>query len=220
MKKQHKSSLRLSFLVASLFLLLVMAGCAGVTSSSLPNNDSGASPIVITPPNNDSAASPIVITPPSTEATPTTTAELQTYTCPYFAVSYPDPWEVMIGRSNQVELTGAGKGSFDVNVYTDNSTTAEERLANILLAKQNENNNYQVVNVQPAITIGGQSWKQVTWTGTNRSSGLDFKGREAIAIYNGIQYVISYSTLASDFDNWDLKYFQVMQQSFTFKNQA
>ncbi len=65
MKKQSKLSLRLSFFVASLFLFLMMAGCTGVTSSSLPTSDAGASPIVVTPTltNNNGAASPIVVTP-------------------------------------------------------------------------------------------------------------------------------------------------------------
>jgi hypothetical protein len=78
MKKQYKLSLRLSFFVASLFLFLMMAGCTGVTPSSLPTSDAGASPIVVTPtlPNNDGAASPIVVTPtaPAPSTTPTPSA--------------------------------------------------------------------------------------------------------------------------------------------------
>lgn len=225
MQKQRALFLRLSILTLSLFLLLAMTGCTGVSTTSLPTSDAGASPIVITPPADGSTSTPSTTaetptTVPATEATSTPPAGLQTYTCSFFSVSYPDPWQVSIGRSNQVELSGPGKGGFSVYVYPDDSKTTEEHLADILLAHQNENNNFLVTNVQAAITIGGQSWKQVTWTGTNSSSGLAFKGRDAITTYNGVQYVISYSTLASDFDNWDLQYFQVMQQSFTFKTGA
>jgi hypothetical protein len=198
--KSKPISLYLSVLVLGVFLVLFMTGCSGITT--LPTQNPSATSTTSTP----------------AHTTPTT--NLQTYTCDLFQVSYPDPWQVMIGRSNQVELGGLSKSTFDIIAQSDTSKTAEEALAHILLTMNDEYTHFQPVDVQPAATIGGQNWRQVTWTGTNKSSDLDFKGRETVINYNGHQYIMSYSALASDFDQNDKQYFQIIQQSFAFKPAA
>ena len=116
-----------------------------------------------------------------------------------------------------VELGGVNKSVLYIDAQSATSQSAEQELATIIQARQNENTNFQPVDLQPSITIGGQSWRQVTWTGTNKSSGLSFKGREEVVNYNGHLYSISYYALASDFDQNYTHYFQVMEQSFAFK---
>lgn len=224
MKDKPKFSAYFSIVTLGLFLVVLLTGCSGTsTLTGTPPSVGNATPTTPSVENTIPTAPSVVnVTPtaPSTDTTPTTTtstAKLQTYTCDLFQVNYPDPWQVMIGRSNQVELGGVNKSSFDINAQSDTSQSAEQELATIIQATQNEYTNFQPVDLQPSITIGGQSWRQVTWTGTNKSSGLSFKGRDEVVNYNGNLYIISYYALASDFDQNNTQYFQVMEQSFAFK---
>jgi hypothetical protein len=203
------------------FLVVLITGCSGTTTLPAPSQETpsatNATPTtastVATTPTTSSVET--TATTASTRTTPT--SNVQTYACDLFQVSYPNPWQVMIGRSNQVQLGGGNKANFDILARSDTSKTAEQELAAILLAQKDEYTNFQTVDVQPAVSIGGQSWRQVTWIGKNKSSGLDFKGREAVINSNGHQYILDYYSLTSDFDQNDLQSFQGMQQSFTFK---
>jgi hypothetical protein len=224
MKNKPTFSASLSIAALGLFLVALMTGCSGTstltgTSPSVGNATPTTSSVANTAPT---ALSEVNVTPttPSTDTTPTTTtstAKLQTYTCDFFQVNYPDPWQVMIGRSNQVELGGTNKSSLDITAQPNTSQSAEQEITTIIQARQNEYTNFQPVDLQPSITIGGQSWRQVTWTGTNKSSGLSFKGRDDVVNYNGRLYIISYYALVSDFDQNNTQYFQVIEQSFAFK---
>ncbi|WP_220201186.1 hypothetical protein [Reticulibacter mediterranei] len=204
-----------STLALGVFLAVLMTGCSGTTTLPAPSQET-PSATNATP----TTASAMTATPTTAPAGTTPTTNIQTYTCDLFQVSYSDPWEVSIGRSNQVQLGGGNKKNFDIIAQSDTSKTAEQELAAILLVLNDENTHFQTIDVQPAMTIGGQSWRQVTWTGKNKSSGLDFKGREAVINYNGHQYRMSYSSLTSDFSQEDTHSFQVMQQSFAFKTAA
>lgn len=214
MNSKHISAY-FSIVELGVFLIVLLTGCSGTTTLPTPSQETPSATNTI--PTTTSA---ITATPTTAPTETTSTTSVQTYTCDLFQVSYSDPWQVTIGRSNQVQLGGGNKKNFDILAGSDTSKTAEQELAAFLLARQDEYTNFQTVSIQPAITIGGQSWRQVTWTGKNKSSGLDFKGREAVINYNGHQYIMDYSSLASDFEQDDTNSFQMMQQSFAFKTTA
>jgi hypothetical protein len=220
MKNRPTFSAYVSIAALGLFLAALMTGCSGPsTLPGTPFSVGDATPTISSEANTPpTAPSAVNVTPtiPNTDAG-APPIQLQTYTCDLFQVSYPDPWQVMIGRSNQVELGGVNKSSFDINAQSNTAQTTEQELTAIIQATQNEYTNFQPVDLQPSITIGGQSWRQSTWTGTNKSSGLSFKGRDEVVSYKGYLYIISYYALASDFDQNNTLYFQVMEQTFVFK---
>src|SRR5689334_10636227 len=97
----------LSILALGLFLVALMTGCSGTTTltgtppsvaSSTPTTSSAANTTPTTP--SVVNATPTTPSTDTTSTTTTSTAKLQTYTCGLFQVSYPDPWQVSIGRSN------------------------------------------------------------------------------------------------------------------------
>lgn len=189
----------------SIFLVLLLTACgsSGTTSSSTPTPPSSSNPAV----------------------TPTSAANLTTYTGNGYTVGYPQGWKVNAASNNVVFSDPNSIYTLTLVVAPNPAgalspdTVVNTSVQGVTSTLQNP----QTVNVPSSTTIGGDTWVQKSISGTSSAAGQVGVVQIVFASDNHPansastnSYTIFYGTLPATFDAANGQYFQPMLQSFKF----
>jgi hypothetical protein len=168
-----------------------------------------------------------VPTPTSPPATPTpTTAAMTTFQGNGFTMSYPQNWQTTKTANNVftfTDSTGGIKMTITVapdpngKISADSVASAALKLAQVVLK------NSQTVSVPSTTTVGGESWSQISASGTQRLNNQDTNIQVVVlAVVHPANTLLSksftivYQAPVSTFSQDNTTYFQPVLQSFKF----
>ena len=168
-----------------------------------------------------------VPTPTSPPATPTpATAAMTGLQGNGFTISYPQNWQTTKKADNLFNFTDStGTIKMTITVAPDpNGTISADSVASAALqAAQVLLKNSQTVTVPSTTTVGGDSWSQVSASGTQRLNNQD-TNIQVVVIADvhpantplSKSFTIAYQAPVATFSQDNTSYFQPMLQSFKF----
>ena len=168
-----------------------------------------------------------VPTPTSPPATPTaTTAAMTSFQGNGFTMSYPQNWQTTKKANNIFTFTDStGNIKMVITVAPDpNGAISADSVASAALqAARVLLKNSQTVSVPSTTTAGGDSWSQVSASGTQRLNNQDTNIQVVVlAVVHPANtplsksYTILYQAPVATFSQDNTSYFQPMLQSFKF----
>lgn len=166
-------------------------------------------------------------TPTPPPATPTSsTAGMTSMQGNGFTMSYPQSWQTTQKADNIFTFTDStGNTKMTITVAPDPSgvISADSVASTALKAAQVLLKNSQTVSVPSTTTVGGESWSQVSASGTLRLNNQDTTIQVVVlAVVHPANmplsksYTIVYQAPAATFSQDDTNFFQPMLQSFKF----
>ncbi len=194
--------------LSSLTLAVLLVACGGTTSGT-------TSTPTTTP------------TPVPTSTSPTATAGAMTaFQGNSFTMSYPQNWQESTKANNIYTFTdSSGTLKMTVTVAPDpnGAISADSVASTALQTAQVLLKNAQTVSVPATTTVAGESWNQVSASGTQRLNNQDIPIQVVvIAIIHPANslssksFTILYQAPESSFSQDNSTYFQPMLQSFKF----
>jgi len=196
----------------SLFLSFLLVACqlgGGTTAAPTPTPTSNLPPIPTAPP----------IIPAS---------KLVTYTGAGYTIGYPQGWTVTQGGSGLVTFAdphGIAYLSVKATPNPGGVVTADTQVSIGLQLFKSQAKNYQMQNVAPTTTVGGDSWSQGSATGDivpkGQTSAVTAKivviaDNHPAGLPTSMGFEIAYLTGQQVFDIANNSAFQPMLQSFKF----
>ena len=201
--------------MCSLILAVLLVACGG---SSTSGTTSTPAPTPTTPPTS---------TPTTPSASPTAaTGAMTPYSGNGFTISYPQTWQISTKANNLftfTDSTGGIKMTITVAPDPNGAISADTVASTALTAAQGLLKNAQKVSVPSTTTVGGQSWSQISASGTQRLNNQDTPVQVVVlaVVYPANtplskSFTIFYQAPVSTFTQEDTTYFQPMLQSFKF----
>jgi hypothetical protein len=201
--------------LCSLILAVLLVACGGSSTSS---TTSTPTPVPTSPP----ASTP---TPPPSSPTAATGA-MTAYTGNGFTISYPQNWQTSKSANNLftfTDSTGGIKMTITVAPDPNGAISADSVASTALKAAQVLLKNSQTVSVPSTTTVGGDSWSQISASGTQRLNNQDTNVQVVVLAdvhpanaLSSKSYTIVYQAPVSTFSQDNTTYFQPMLQSFKF----
>ncbi len=198
--------------LSSLMLVLLLVACGG---SSTSGTTSTPTPVPTSPPTS-------APTTPPTAATGAMTA----FQGNSFTISYPQNWQTTTKANNIFTFTDStGNIKMTITVAPDpNGTISADSVASTALqAAQVLLKNSQTVTVPSTTSVGGDSWSQISASGTQRLNNQDTNIQVVVIATvhpaNTLlskSFTILYQAPVSTFSQDNTTYFQPMLQSFKF----
>jgi hypothetical protein len=143
-----------------------------------------------------------------------------------FSMSYPQGWQTTTRGDNLFTFTDStGNIKMTTTVAPDpNGTISADTVASTALqAAKVLLKNSQTVSVPSTTTVGGESWSQVSASGTQRLNNQDTNIQVVVLADvhpantpDSKSYTILYQAPTATFSQDDTNYFQPMLQSFKF----
>jgi hypothetical protein len=200
--------------LCSLVLAVLLVACGGSTTSGATSTPTPAPTFTPT----------AVPTPTSPSTTPT--GAMVVYPGNGFTISYPQNWQIATRGNNLFTFTdNSGNIKLTITVAPDpnGAISASSVAAVALQAAQALLKNSQTISVPATTTVGGDSWSQVSISGTQRLNNQD-TNIQVVAIANvhpansllSKSFNIVYQAPVATFSQANTTYFQPMLQSFKF----
>ena len=212
LKQLHYVSNGTMLALSSLMLVLLLVACGG---SSTSGTTSTPTPVPTSPPTS-------APTTPTTAATGAMTA----FQGNSFTISYPQNWQTTTKANNIFTFTDStGNIKMTITVAPDpNGTISADTVASTALqAAQVLLKNSQTVTVPSTTSVGGDSWSQISASGTQRLNNQDTNIQVVVIATvhpaNTLlskSFTILYQAPVSTFSQDNTTYFQPMLQSFKF----
>ena len=163
----------------------------------------------------------------ATPASPTAEAGAMTpYQGNSFTISYPQNWQVSKQANNLftfTDSTGGIKMTITVTPNPNEVISADSVASAALQAAQVLLKNAQTVSMASTTTVGGDSWSQVSASGTQRLNNQDIAIQVVViaAVHPAKSlmsksFTILYQAPTEVYSQIDSTYFQPMLQSFQF----
>jgi hypothetical protein len=195
--------------LCSLILAVLLVACGG----------SGTSGTTSTP-----TPSPTPTSPPATPIPPT--AAMASIQGNGFTISYPQNWQSSKKANNLftfTDSTGNSKMTITVAPDPNGAISADSVASAALQAARVLLKNSQTVSVPSTTTVGGESWSQVSASGTQRLNNQD-TNIQVVVIADvhpantplSKSFTILYQAPVATFSQDNTSYFQPMLQSFKF----
>jgi hypothetical protein len=199
--------------LGSLLLAVLLVACGGTTTSGTTS----------TPTTVPTSAPAQTATSTSSSTAP---GAMTAYQGNSFTISYPQNWQVST-RANNIftfmDSTGAIKMTITVAPDPNGTISSDSVASGALQAAQALLKNSQTVSMPATTTVGGESWNQVSASGTQRLNNQDTSIQVVViaAVHpaNSLQsksFTILYQAPTSTFSQDNSTYFQPMLQSFKF----
>jgi hypothetical protein len=201
--------------LCSLILAVLLVACGG---SSTSGTTSTPTPVPTSPPTS---------TPTSSPASPTAaTGAMTAYSGNGFTISYPQNWQTSKSANNLftfTDSTGGIKMAITVAPDPNGAISADSVASAALNAAQVLLKNSQTVSVPATTTVGGDSWSQISASGTQRLNNQDTNVQVVVlAVVHPAHTLLSksftilYQAPVATFSQDNTTYFQPMLQSFKF----
>ena len=201
--------------LCSLILAVLLVACGG---SSTSGTTSTPTPVPTSPPAS---------TPTSPPVSPTAASGAMTvYSGNGFSISYPQNWQITKKANNIftfADSTGGIKMTITVAPDPNGTISADSVASTALQAAKVLLKNSQTVSVPSTTTVGGESWSQISASGTQRLNNQDTNVQ--VVVLADVHpantplsksFTIVYQAPVSTFSQDDTAYFQPMLQSFMF----
>ena len=213
LKRLHCVSSGTLLALSSLMLVVLLVACG---SSSTSGTTSTPTP---------SPTSTPTLAPTSTSPSAATGA-MTAFQGNSFTISYPQTWQVN-QRANNIftftDSTGGIKMTITVAPDPNGTISADSVASTALQAAQALLKNAKTVSVPSTTTVGGDSWSQVSASGTQRLNNQD-TDIQVVVIANvhpantllSKSFTILYQAPVATFSQDNTTYFQPMLQSFKF----
>ena len=196
-----------ALVVCSLILAVLLIACGG---SSTSGTTSTPVPTPTTPPASPAAA----------------TGAMTAFPGNGFTISYPQNWQTTTKANNLftfTDSTGGIKMTITVAPDPNGAISADTVASTALTAAQVLLKNAQTVSVPSTTTVGGESWSQISASGTQRLNNQDTNVQVVVlAVVHPAKMLLSksftilYQAPMSTFSQDNTTYFQPMLQSFKF----
>jgi len=193
--------------LSSLMLVVLLVACGSSSTSGTPST---------------STPTPAV-TPTSTTAT---AGALTAYEGNSFTISYPQNWQITKQANNIfifADSSGAIKMTITVAADPNGTISADSVASAALQAAQVLLKNSKTVSVPSTTTIDGETWNQVSASGTQRLNNQDTDIQVVVIATvhpaNSLlskSFTILYQAPVATFSQDNTTYFQPMLQSFKF----
>jgi len=193
--------------LSSLMLVVLLVACGSSSTSGTPST---------------STPTPAV-TPTSTTAT---AGALTAYQGNSFTISYPQNWQITKQANNIfifADSSGAIKMTITVAADPNGTISADSVASAALQAAQVLLKNSKTVSVPSTTTIDGETWNQVSASGTQRLNNQDTDIQVVVIATvhpaNSLlskSFTILYQAPVATFSQDNTTYFQPMLQSFKF----
>ncbi len=197
--------------LCSLILAVLLVACGG---SSTSGTTSTPTPVPTSPPT-------------STPTTPTAANGAMTaFQGNSFTISYPQNWQTTTKANNIftfADSTGTLKMTITVAPDPNGTISADSVASTALQAAQVLLKNAKTVSVPSTTSVGGDSWNQVSASGTQRLNNQDTDIQVVVIATvhpaNTLlskSFTILYQSPIATFSQDNTNYFQPMLQSFKF----
>ena len=140
-----------------------------------------------------------------------------------FTISYPQNWQTTKKANNLFTFTDSTGGITMTIIVAPDPNGADTVASTALTAAKGLLKNAQTVSVPSTTTVGGESWSQISASGTKRLNNQDTNVQVVVlAVVHpantpiGKSFTILYQAPVSTFSQDDTNYFQPMLQSFKF----
>ena len=214
MLKQLQNVSNGTMLALSSLLLVVLLVACGSSSTS----------------GTTSTPTPVPTSTPTLAATPTSPSAsagaMTAYQGNSFTISYPQNWQITKQANNIFTFTDSTRTlKMTITVAADpNGTISADSVASTALqAAQVLLKNAQTVSIPSTTTVGGDSWNQVSASGTQRLNNQDTNVQVVVIATvhpaNTLlskSFTILYQAPVATFSQDNTTYFQPMLQSFKF----
>ena len=191
--------------LSSLMLVVLLVACGSSSTSGTPSTPTPA------------------VTPTSTTAT---AGAMTAYQGNSFTISYPQNWQITKQANNIfifADSSGAIKTTITVAADPNGTISADSVASAALQAAQVLLKNAKTVSVPSTTTVGGDSWSQVSASGTQRLNNQDTNVQVVVlAVVHPANTLLSksftilYQAPVATFSQDNTTYFQPMLQSFKF----
>ena len=199
--------------LCSLILAVLLVACGGSSTNGTTSTPTSA------------PASTPTLSPTSTSPSAATGA-MTAFQGNGFTISYPQTWQINQKANNIFTFTDSTGGiKMTITVAPDpNGTISADSVASAALqAAQVLLKNAKTVSVASTTTVGGDSWSQVSASGTQRLNNQD-TDIQVVVIANvhpantllSKSFTILYQAPIATFSQDNTTYFQPMLQSFKF----
>ena len=199
--------------LCSLILAVLLVACGGSSTNGTTSTPTSA------------PASTPTLSPTSTSPSAATGA-MTAFQGNGFTISYPQTWQINQKANNIFTFTDSTGGiKMTITVAPDpNGTISADSVASAALqAAQVLLKNAKTVSVPSTTTVGGDSWSQVSASGTQRLNNQDTNVQVVVlAIVHPANTLLSksftilYQAPVATFSQDNTTYFQPMLQSFKF----
>ena len=200
--------------LSSLLLAVLLVACGGTTTSGGTTS---------TPTTVPTSAPAQTATSSSSSSAP---GAMTAYQGNSFTISYPQNWQASTKANNIftfTDSTSAIKMTITVAPDPNGTISADSVASGALQAAQVLLKNSQTVSMSATTTVGGESWSQVSASGTQRLNNQDTSIQVVVIATvhpaNSLQsksFTILYQAPTSTFSQDNSTYFQPMLQSFKF----
>jgi hypothetical protein len=143
-----------------------------------------------------------------------------------FTISYPQNWQTSKSANNLftfTDSTGGIKMTITVAPDPNGAISADSVASTALKAAQILLKNSQTVSVPSTTTVGGDSWSQISASGTQRLNNQDTNVQVVVladvhpaSALLSKSFTILYQAPVATFSQDNTTYFQPMLQSFKF----
>src|SRR6266480_5831541 len=191
--------------LSSLMLVVLLVACGSSSTSGTPSTPTPG------------------VTPTSTTAT---AGALTAYQGNSFTISYPQNWQITKQANNIfifADSSGAIKMTITVAADPNGTISADSVASAALQAAQVLLKNSKTVSVPSTTTIDGETWNQVSASGTQRLNNQDTDIQVVVIATvhpaNSLlskSFTILYQAPVATFSQDNTTYFQPMLQSFKF----
>ena len=213
LKLLHYFSIGTMLALSSLLLAALLVAC-GSSSTSVTTS---------TPASAPTSTPTLAPTPTSPTAA---TGAMTAYQGNGFTISSPQTWRITKQANNIftfTDSTGAIKMTITVAPDPNGTISADSVASAALQAAQLLLKNAKTVSIPSTTTVGGDSWSQVSASGTQRLNNLD-TDIQVVVIANvhpantllSKSFAILYQAPVATFSQDNTTYFQPMLQSFKF----
>jgi len=212
LKRLHYITNGTMLALCTLILAVLLVACGG---SSIGGTTSTPTPVPTSPPTSAPTTLP-------TSATGAMTA----FQGNSFTISYPQNWQTTTKANNIftfADSTGTLKMTLTVAPDPNGTISADSVASTALQAAQVLLKNSQAVTVPSTTSVGGDSWSQVSASGTQRLNNQDTNIQVVVIATvhpaNTLlskSFTILYQAPVSTFSQDNTTYFQPMLQSFKF----
>ncbi len=209
LKRLQFLSNRAMLALSSLMLVMLLVACGSSTTGGTTTTPTSA-PTQATTPTSASAAS----------------GAMTAYQGNSFTISYPQNWQITKGANNVftfADSTGTIKMTITVAPDPNGTISADSVASTALQAAQVLLKNAQTVSVPSTTTVAGESWSQVSASGTQRLNNQDTNIQVVViaAVHpassiSSKSFTILYQAPVATFSQDNKTYFQPMLQSFKF----
>ena len=221
--RSHYLSHGITMALCSLILAVLLVACGG---SSTSGTTTTPTPVPTSPPAS-TPTTPPASTPTTPPASPTAASGAMTvYSGNGFTISYPQNWQITKKANNLftfADSTGGIKMTITVAPDPNGTISADSVASTALQAAKVLLKNSQTVSVPSTTTVGGESWSQISASGTQRLNNQDTNVQ--VVVLADVHpantplsksFTIVYQAPVSTFSQDDTAYFQPMLQSFKF----